>query len=106
MEPSKKVSVNAATYRERSHHSELTAAYEQLRCHVFGVSVSPPRGPGLAVFLERGMKAWIEAYHQWSERPPVSRKAPSSTPSRAPAPNEVVVLLTSLLLARSAQEER
>jgi hypothetical protein len=106
VEPSKKIPVNATTPQERSQNSELTAAYEQLRCQVLGIPSSPPRGPGLAIFLERGMKAWIETYQQWAESTPVSRKAPGSAPSRLPAQNEVVALLTSLLLARTAQEER
>jgi hypothetical protein len=66
------------------------------------------RGPGLAVFLERGMKAWIVAYRQWSTLTGASKTArsPLSTTLRAPVQNDVIVLLTGMLLERTVQEGR
>jgi hypothetical protein len=83
-------------------------AYEQLRGLILGVTGKPPRGPGLAVFLERGMKGWIDAYRDWSALTAASKTArsPLSTTLRAPVQNDVVVLLTGMLLERTVQEER
>lgn len=106
MEPSKKAPVDSAPYQKRPPDPELTAAYEQLRGQVLGIPDPLSRGPGLAVLLERGMKAWMEAYQRWSERASVSQKVPTSTPLCVSVRNEAVVLLTSLLLERTAQEER
>jgi len=84
---------------------ELAMAYEQLRNQVLGIDATRPRGPGLAVFLERGMKAWIEVYCRWKElTPPGCDKA---APQKHPSPlvqNDIVVLLTSMLLERARQE--
>lgn len=91
-----------------SQQAELTTAYEQLRSQVLGVNEKPPRGPGLAIFLERGMKAWIDAYRQWSAPTPASRTAgpPLAIPWHAPVQNDLIVLLTGMLLERTVQEGR
>jgi len=108
VEPSKKthLSVNESTICGR--HEELSTAYEQLRSQVLGVNGEPPRGPGLAVFLERGMKAWIDAYRQWSALSATSKTArsPRSTTLCTPVENEMIVLLTGMLMERTAQEGR
>jgi hypothetical protein len=93
---------------DRGLHAELSTAYEQLRNQVLGGNEKPPRGPGLAVFLERGMKAWIDAYRQWSALTAANRTArsPLSTSLVAPVRNDVIVLLTGMLLARTVREGR
>jgi len=100
------LSVNEST--ERGRHEELSTAYEQLRSQVLGLNGKPPRGPGLAVFLERGMKAWIEAYRQWSAVTATSKtvRSPRSTTLCTPVENEVIVLLTGMLMERTVQEGR
>jgi hypothetical protein len=54
------------------------------------------------------MKAWIDAYRQWSAITAASRTArsPLSTSLLAPVQNDVIVLLTGMLLARTVQEGR
>lgn len=108
MEPSKKTQLSVDESRDGDQHAELSTAYEQLRSLVLGVNGKPLRGPGLAVFLERGMKAWIDAYCQWSALSAASQTArsPLSTPLRAPVQNDVIVLLTGMLLERTVQEGR
>ena len=108
VEPSKKTQLSAGGATECGQHTELSMAYEQLRGLILGVTGKPPRGPGLAVVLERGMKAWIDAYRQWSALTAASKTArsPLSTTLRAPVQNDVVVLLTGMLLERTVQEER
>ncbi len=108
VEPSKKTQLSADEATDCALHVELSTAYEQLRSQVLGVNGKPPRGPGLAVFLERGMKAWINAYRQWLALTPASRTArsPLSTTLRAPVQNDVITLLTGMLLERTVQEGR
>jgi hypothetical protein len=108
VEPSKKTQLIVGETRDRGLHAELSTAYEQLRNQVLGVNGKPPRGPGLAVLLERGMKAWIEAYRQWSALTAASRTArsPLSTSLLAPVQNDVIVLFTGMLLARTVREGR
>ncbi|HTF63744.1 MAG TPA: hypothetical protein VK638_13710 [Edaphobacter sp.] len=93
---------------ERGRHEELSTAYEQLRSQVLGINGNPPRGPGLAFFLERGMKAWIDAYRQWSALTATSTTArsPRSTTLCTPVKTEVIVLLTGMLMERTVQEGR
>jgi len=54
------------------------------------------------------MKAWIDAYRQWSELTPTSKTARSlrSTTLSMPIENEVIVLLTGMLMERAVQEGR
>jgi hypothetical protein len=108
MGPSKKTQLSVDKAADCGQHAELSMAYEQLRRQVLGVNGTPPRGPGLAVFLERGMKAWIDAYRQWSALTAASRTGPSplSTSLRAPVESDVVVLLIGMLLERTVQEGR
>ena len=108
VEPSKKTQLSVHEPTERSRHEELSTAYEQLRSQVLGVNGKPPRGPGLSVLLERGMKAWIDAYRQWSALTPTSKTARSlrSTTLSMPIENEVIVLLTGMLMERAVQEGR
>jgi hypothetical protein len=108
VEPSKKTQLSVHEPTERGRHEELSTAYEQLRSQVLGVNGKPPRGPGLAVFLGRGMKAWIDAYRQWSARTATSKtvRSPGSTTLCTPVENEVIVLLTGMLMQRTVQEGR
>jgi hypothetical protein len=108
VEPSKKTQLSVNESTERGRHEELSTAYEQLRSQVLGINGNPPRGPGLAVFLERGMKAWIDAYRQWSALTATSTTArsPRSTTLCTPVKTEVIVLLTGMLMERTVQEGR
>ena len=108
VEPSKKTHLRVVEASDRSQRAELSTAYEQLRSQVLGVNGKPPRGPGLAVFLERGMKAWIDAYRHWSALTAASQTArpPLSTALPAPVENDVIALLTGMLLERTGQEGR
>lgn len=108
VEPSKKTRLSVKKSTERGWHGELSTAYEQLRSQVLGVNGKPPRGPGLAVFLERGMKAWMDAYRQWSALSATSKTArsPRSTTLCTPVENEMIVLLTGMLMERTVQEGR
>jgi len=58
--------------------------------------------------LERGMKAWIDAYRQWSAPSATSKTArsPRSTTLCTPVENEMIVLLTGMLMERTVQEGR
>jgi hypothetical protein len=108
VEPSKKTQLSVNQSTERGRHEELSTAYEQLRSQVLGINGNPPRGPGLAVFLERGMKGWIDAYRQWSALTATSKTArsPRSTTLCKPVENEVIILLTGMLMERTVQEGR
>jgi hypothetical protein len=107
VEPSKKTHLSVVEASDCSQRAELFTAYEQLRSQVLGVNGKPPRGPGLAIFLERGMKAWIEAYRHWSALTAARQTAcPLSTALRAPVQNDVIALLTGMLLERTGQEGR
>ena len=108
VEPSKKTHLSVQDSTERGWHGELSTAYEQLRSQVLGVNGRPPRGPGLAVFLERGMKAWIDAYRPWSALSAASKtvRSPRSTTLCTPVENEMIVLLTGMLMERTVQEGR
>jgi hypothetical protein len=108
VEPSKKTQLGVDKATDCGQHAELSTAYEQLRSQVLGVDGKPPRGPGLAVFLERGMKAWIDAYRQWSALTAASKTGPSplSTTLRTPVESDAVVLLIGMLLERTVQEGR
>jgi hypothetical protein len=98
MEASKKTPISAGC-RRSEQGPDLTAAYEHLRGQVLGVITNCPRGPGLAVFLERGMKAWIEMYCRWKEQSSTHRyQEASQKPSGPQHQNEIVVLLTRMLL--------
>jgi hypothetical protein len=54
------------------------------------------------------MNAWIDAYRQWSARTATSKTArsPRSTTLCTPVENEVIVLLTGMLMQRTVQEGR
>jgi len=108
VEPSKKTQLSVKESTEGGWHGELSTAYEQLRSQVLGVNGRPPRGPGLAVFLERGMKTWIDAYRQWSAHSATSKtvRSPRSTTLCKPVENELIVLLTGMLMERTVQEGR
>ena len=101
MGTSKKRSVNAGC-RRSEQSPDLTAAYEHLRGQVLGAIADGPRGPGLAVLLERGMKAWMEVYCRWEEQSSNDRyQAAHQKPSGPQHQNEIVLLLTRMLLERT-----
>jgi len=79
----------------------LIAAYEELRRQI----VNGQRGPGLALFMRRGMREWMNACSLCL--------GPSSTKEFSPAPDEavlpqgartdMVLILTGMLLNGSQE---
>ena len=43
----------------------LVTAYETLRQQVVGAFDGEPRGPGLALLLRQGMRAWMKGWARW-----------------------------------------
>ena len=81
-------------------HQRLVASYEALRGYVLGEREGCT-GPGLALFLHKGMAAWMEACVR-STPPPQRRSEPESAPSADLPPGlhgELVVVLTAMVLS-------
>ena len=75
---------------------ELTERYEELRAQAMGKSgMAAPLG--LALFLRRGMPAWLEA---WSSCMPPETPGLASVAKPLPDPpcNEVAVVLAGMIL--------
>jgi hypothetical protein len=64
-------------------NDELVRRYEQLRRHVLDRSAGIDRGPGLALLIHQGMRAWIEV----SASCPTT---PSATSRQSPDLEDVV----------------
>lgn len=81
----------------------LIAAYEELRRQFLKRQL----GPGLTLFMRRGMREWMNAYSLWVAPPPVS--APTTPDDAAVLPpgirTEVVLILAGMLL-HGCQEAR
>lgn len=80
---------------------ELTQGYEALRAQALGANAVASPARGLALFLRRGLPAWLESWERISPPP-----SPSSTECRPPGPAllplgigaEAVVLLANMVL--------
>jgi len=77
----------------------LVAAYEQLRRPFLGPAAGPARGLGLALLVERGLRAWMEAcadvvHTAATPAPQPSQPALLSLSVRT----EMVVLLAGMVL--------
>jgi hypothetical protein len=81
----------------------LIAAYEELRRQFLNRQL----GPGLTLFMHRGMREWMNAYSLWVAPPPVS--APITPDNTAVLPQgvrtEIVLILAGMLL-HGCQEAR
>jgi hypothetical protein len=72
----------------------LAAHYERLRREAIRASTHGKEGLGLALFLRRGMAAWIEA---WSQCITVEKDARSRSVSNEVLPSEVRSQIATLL---------
>jgi hypothetical protein len=74
---------------------DLTEQYEQLRREATGCSEHAAQGLGLALFLRRGMTAWMQAWSQCADRgAPNTRPHPASI---APVPKDLRAQIATLL---------
>lgn len=79
----------------------LIASYEQLRSQALGGY----RGPGLAVFLRQGMKAWMEACSDCGASAPAKVQHQIGCGQMIPASvrSEVVMVLAGMILHGSSE---
>ena len=79
----------------------MLAAYEELRRQI----LNGQRGPGLALFMRRGMKEWMNACSLYLAPSPT--KEFTTAPDQAVLPQgartEVVLILAGMLLHRCQQ---
>jgi len=73
----------------------LVAHYEQLRRDATGVSARGGGGSGLALFLRRGMTAWMQAWSQCTSG--VTPQAQTQPTTTAPGLIDVQAQVTTLL---------
>ena len=81
-------------------YERLVEAYESLRGNVLG-DCEGCTGPGLALFMRKGMAAWMQACVR-SAPPPERRSVPLSSTSANLPPGlrgELVVVLTAMVLS-------
>jgi hypothetical protein len=81
---------------------ELVGHYEELRRHVLDSAGGFSGGLGLALFLEQGMAAWIEAWSRCvppAARPLETTSVPSATALALDAPGDLARILASMLLS-------
>ena len=80
---------------------ELLAAYEELRRQI----LNGQRGPGLALFMRRGMKEWMNACSLYLAPSPTKEftAAPDQAVLSQGARTEVVLILAGMLLHRCQQ---
>jgi hypothetical protein len=65
-------------------HPDLTEQYEQLRRDATGRSEPAVLGLGLALFLRRGMTAWMQAWSQCSDCAAFNTHSRPATPAAVP----------------------
>ncbi len=103
---SKKTALIKAEAVPAGHDAELIAAYEQLRSYVLGSDRAGSRAPGLGVFLQRGMKAWMNVCRGGSIAVPIATEARSPSILPSPVQNQIAQLIAGMLLGRIIQEAR
>jgi hypothetical protein len=84
----------------------LTEQYEQLRREATGCSEQAVQGLGLALFLRRGMTAWMQAWLQCSDgAAPNTHPRPATMPAAVPMDlrAQIATLLAGIIL--SLQQE-
>jgi hypothetical protein len=76
----------------------LVARYEELRRQALGHFGA--QAQGLALFMRRGMSAWMQAWSQCVVAPPTSPAQPPQTQEICPVQlhSDVVTLLASMVL--------
>lgn len=81
---------------------EGSDAYETLRQEALERNPQGHRGQGLALFLARGMTAWLEVLHTFSP-PSIPSRPSKEVPCAPPVPlllkNEVTLILASMVLS-------
>jgi hypothetical protein len=80
---------------QASNRHDLVAHYERLRRDALGSPCPGDGGFGLALFLRRGMAAWIEAW--WECTSPVEPIARSEPHVDDPIPTDTRTQITALL---------
>ena len=84
---------------------DLTEQYEQLRREATGCSEHAAQGLGLALFLRRGMTAWMQAWSQCADpgTPNIRPHPASMTPVPIDLRAQIATLLAGIIL--SLQQE-
>lgn len=97
--PSKKTPLSESN-DEPVVRQDLVAHYEQLRRDATGVSARGGEGLGLALFLRRGMTAWIQAWSQCTSgvTPQALTQPATTAPGLIDVRAQVVTLLAGIIL--------
>jgi hypothetical protein len=79
----------------------LVEQYEALRCEALEVAPFGPRGQGLALFLARGMPAWLTALAALAPSPRPRDDAPAAPRPQflAPLRADLTTVLAGMVLA-------
>jgi hypothetical protein len=85
----------------------LVEQYEQLRREAIGHTGQGGEGLGLALFLRRGMLAWMQAWAHCADHGASSARASSTTAAAVPLDlrTQVVTLLADLILGLPPEQE-
>jgi hypothetical protein len=102
--PSKKTPLNAARDTPAARQ-DLAAHYEQLRRDAMARSTCGAQGLGLALFLRRGMTAWMQAWSEYAGNvaPPTPVQPGADETISVDIRSQVTTLLASMIL--SLQQE-
>jgi len=101
----KKTPLSGASDRPPSRH-DLAVRYEQLRHDAIGRPTYDGEGLGLALFLRRGMTAWMQAWPECAghaEHHPTRTQSGSSETITADMRAQITTLLAGIIL--SLQQE-
>jgi hypothetical protein len=79
-------------------HPDLTEQYEQLRSEVTSHSEHAREGSGLALFLRRGMTAWMQAWSQCTGTPKGHSQAVMPAAIPIDLRTQVATLLAGIIL--------
>jgi hypothetical protein len=81
---------------------ELVARYEELRRHALDRSSGIHRGPGLALLIQRGMRAWMDVSSLCPTAPSPTTLRPSNREDvlASDQRGEIVMVLTAMALHR------
>jgi len=79
---------------------ESEQRYEELRREI--LEGSRGRGPGLAIFLRRGMASWLQELTRWTEAMPLRRGDVEQPGALLPSDtgSEIVRVLAGMILGR------
>jgi hypothetical protein len=82
--------------------NELVSRYEELRRQVLDRSWAIHREPGLALLIQRGMKAWMEVSSIWPNPPSSTTLRPSNCEDvlASEQRSEIILALASMALDR------